>query len=175
MEQRYTNLLRCFYFSSAIYRFVMAKVNFTYPKTLRFHCTKCGICCGDTTEKIRHVLLLRTEAEEIVQTTCQPIPKFAVSIKNKTPYAFEMKKRAEDRKCVFLKNNRCTIYSLRPIICRFYPFELKVSSIRKNMFLFTEECQGINKGKILNEHYFRKMIKLAHAKFKQTKGSNEGK
>ncbi len=147
-------------------------MNFDYPTTVRFHCTKCGICCGDTKEKTRHILLLRTEVEQIAKITSQPISKFAVKIRNRTPYTYEMKKRAEDGKCVFLENNRCTIYSLRPLICRFYPFELKFSQGGKYKFLFTEECSGINKGRMLSEAYFRKMFRLAHAKYRQTADSN---
>jgi Fe-S-cluster containining protein len=147
-------------------------VNFDYPTTVRFRCTKCGICCGDTKEKTRHILLLRTEAEQIAKTILQPISKFAVKIKDRAPYSYEMKKRAEDGKCVFLENNRCTIYSLRPLICRFYPFELKILHSQKYKFLFTEECPGINKGRMLSEGYFRKMFRLARAKYRQTADSN---
>jgi len=140
-------------------------VNFDYPTALRFHCTKCGICCGDTKEKTRHILLLRAEAEQIAKITMQPIFKFAVKIEGKAPYIYEMKKR-ENGKCVFLEKDRCNVYALRPLICRFYPFELKVMHSKKPMFLYTEECPGINKGRLLNKDYFRKMFRLARAKFR---------
>jgi Fe-S-cluster containining protein len=139
-------------------------VNFDYPTALHFRCTKCGICCGDTKENTRHILLLRSEAEHITKTTLQSISKFAVRIENRAPYSYEMKKRAKDGKCVFLENNRCTIYSLRPLICRFYPFELKNLSNQKYTFLYTDECPGINKGRMLSEGYFRKMFRLARAR-----------
>ena len=129
------------------------------------------MCCGDTKEKNRHILLLRTEAEQIAKATSQPIFKFAVKIKDQAPYSYEMKKR-EDGKCVFLENDRCTIYSLRPLICRFYPFELKVLHNRKYTFLYTKECPGINKGRLLSEGYFRKMFRLARAKFRSAADSN---
>jgi Fe-S-cluster containining protein len=140
-------------------------VNFDYPTAVRFHCTKCGICCGDTKEKTRHILLFRTEAEQIAKTTMQPIFKFAVKIEGKAPYSYEMKKR-KNGKCVFLENDRCTVYALRPLICRFYPFELQVLHGGKPLFLYTEECPGINKGQLLNKDYFRKMFRLARAKFR---------
>ena len=146
-------------------------MDFDYPTTVRFHCTKCGICCGDTEEKTRHIILLKTEAEQIAKTTTQPISKFAVKIKSKAPYVYEMKKRAEDGKCVFLEKNSCTIYPLRPLICRFYPFELKSAHSGKHQFLFTEECPGINTGRMLSANYFRKMFRLAQAKHGQTADS----
>jgi Fe-S-cluster containining protein len=137
---------------------------FDYPNAVRFKCIKCGICCGDTKEKNRHVLLLKTEAEQIAKATGRQVFKFAVKIEDKAPYSYKMKKR-KNGKCIFLENNRCSIYSLRPLICRFYPFELKVMHNRKYTFLYTDECPGINKGQLLNENYFRKIFQLAHDKF----------
>jgi Fe-S-cluster containining protein len=148
-------------------------VNFDYPTTARFRCIKCGICCGDTKEKTRHILLLRTEAEQIAAATLRSISKFAVKNEGRTPYSYEMKKRTEDGKCVFLENNCCTIYSLRPLICRFYPFELKNEQSGKYSFLYTDECPGINTGRLLNEGYFRKMFRLARAKYRQNVHSNK--
>jgi Fe-S-cluster containining protein len=145
------------------------EVNFEYPATVRFRCTKCGICCGDTKEKTRHILLLKPEAEQIAKATSKSILAFAEKIENQTPYVYEMKKTPEDGKCIFLENNRCTVYPLRPLICRFYPFELKTAHGRRYTFLFTEECPGINKGRILSEAYFRKIFRLAQAKCRQTK------
>ena len=77
-------------------------MQFDYPATVKFLCTKCGICCGDTKEKTRHVLLLKTEVEQISKATLQPTTQFAVKIKDAEPYCFEMKKKAEDGKCIFL-------------------------------------------------------------------------
>ena len=137
-------------------------MNFNYPTTVRFRCIKCGICCGDTKEKTRHILLLRTEAEQIATATLQPISKFTVKIKKKAPYSYEMKKR-EDGKCIFLERNCCTIYAVRPLICRFYPFELQSAPGGKYTFLYTAECLGINTGSTLSKNYFRKLFRLAHA------------
>jgi len=139
-------------------------MSFEYPAAVRFRCTKCGICCGNTQEKIRHILLLSTEAEQITTATSQPIFEFAVKVEGKAPYSYEMRKTAENGKCIFLKNNRCTIYSLRPLICRFYPFELKIAANQKPEFLYTDECPGIGKGKMLSKNYFEKLFQLAHAK-----------
>ena len=143
------------------------KVNFEYPAEMRFQCTKCGICCGDTKEKTRHILLLTSEAEQISTATSQPIAKFAEKINGKAPYNYEMKKTLENGKCVFLAKNRCTIYPLRPLICRFYPFELKVAANGKHQFLHTAECPSIGKGKTLNINYFENLFQLAHVKTKK--------
>jgi Fe-S-cluster containining protein len=136
------------------------KMSFDYP-TVRFKCVKCGICCGDTTGKTRHILLLSEEAEKIAAATKQLVTEFAVEICGKEPYAFEIKKTSEDGKCIFLADNHCTIYPLRPMICRFYPFELKPDEAERYRFFCTDECPGVNKGKQLDEEYFRRLFQLA--------------
>jgi Fe-S-cluster containining protein len=146
-------------------------VNFDYPTAVRFRCTRCGLCCGDTKEKTRCILLLRTDAEQIAKSTMQPIFQFAVKIKGKAPYSYKMKKR-ENGKCVFLEKDQCTVYALRPLICRFYPFELKVLHSKRPTFLYTEECPGINKGQLLSKDYFRRMFRLACAKFRLSAVTN---
>jgi len=151
------------------------KVNFNYPAALRFQCTKCAICCGNTQEKTRHILLLTTEAEQIATATSQPIAKFAEKIEGKAPYSYEMKKTLENGKCVFLAKNRCAIYSLRPLLCRFYPFELKMAANRKYSFVYTNECPSIGKGKTLSKNYFEELFQLARTKTKAQRRPNKKK
>jgi Fe-S-cluster containining protein len=143
------------------------KMNFDYPASMRFRCIKGGICCGGTKEKTRHILLMRTEAEKIAKTTLQPISGSTVKIKDKVPYSYEMKK-IEDGKCNFLENNCCTIYTMKPLICRFYPFELKIAHSRKYTFLYTSECSSIKKDLILSKNYFRKLFQQTRVKSMQT-------
>jgi Fe-S-cluster containining protein len=144
------------------------KMRFDYPMSLRFECLKCGICCGDTHEKTRHVLMLKTEAEQITVVTKLPISEFAVKVEGTKPYVYEMVKTAEDGKCVFLKQNQCTIYRLRPLVCRFYPFELKSATTRKQTFTPTNECSGVGKGEVLSEEYFRSLFRLAKGRVKRS-------
>ena len=135
-------------------------MDFTYPAKIRFSCNRCGICCGDTIQKTRHILLLESETTKIQTETAQPIGDFSEQIANKAPYIYEMKKI--EGKCIFLKDNQCTIYELRPLICRFYPFELKFSSDQdRYLFTATLECVGIGKGKTLCKEDFEKLFLLA--------------
>ena len=139
-------------------------MNFEYPNQIHFHCLKCGICCGDTEEKNRHILLLSNEAAHIAKKLRQPISDFATRIENRAPYSFEMKKK-ENGKCPFLEKNQCAIYSFRPLICRFYPFEMKGRQDQKYVFIYTDECPGINKGRKLKENYFKRMFQMALHEF----------
>ena len=139
----------------------MTKVEFTYPNNLLFDCSKCGLCCGDTKQKTRHILLLKSEANDISAEINLPIKDFAEQIKDKAPYCLEMKKPKEG-KCFFLKDNQCSIYKLRPLVCRFYPFELKFDPDKDlHVFDFTFECPAISKGKIVTMMDFEELFALA--------------
>ena len=71
-------------------------------------------------------------------------------------------KKSRNRKCVFLKGNSCSIYQIRPLICRFYPFQLKNPRKKRHVFEYTDECPGIGKGPLLKktffEHLFRRFM-----------------
>ena len=136
-------------------------MDFIYPGNINFVCKKCGLCCGDTKQKARHILILETEAKKIASQTTFLLTDFSEQINGKLPYSYEMKKTQEG-KCFFLRENQCTIYSLRPLICRFYPFELKFDKeSNTHIFDFTIECPGINAGKKYNQKDFEKLFKLA--------------
>ncbi len=136
-------------------------LEFVYPNKLKFECSKCGLCCGDTKEKTRHILMLDSEAKEIAQATGRTIAEFSVEVADKQPYIFEIKK-SQEGKCVFLKDNACVIYGFRPLICRFYPFELKFNHDQDRYeFTATLECPAINHGRDFSEADFRKLFRLA--------------
>lgn len=145
------------------------KTEFNHPVNLRFECSKCGLCCGDTEKNTRHILLLKDEAEKIVFQTGQLTNVFAVEAAGNNPYVYEMKKSSEG-KCIFLKDNQCSIYPERPLVCIFYPFELKFNTDKDtHVFTFTFECPAINQGKLLEKDYFKKLFKIAQERLTQEK------
>ena len=102
---------------------------------------------------------------------------FAVSTENQQPYVFEMKKTGEG-KCIFLrkeeqqqqfskcccssKENQCAVYQFRPLICRFYPFELTFDAAKgQYVFSATLECPAIGEGKVQSQKGFKRLFKLA--------------
>lgn len=77
-----------------------------------------------------------------------------------------MMKKAESGKCIFLKDDLCTIYQTRPLICRFYPFEFKEEN-HKHVFAYTDECPAIGKGPYLEEGYFERLFKASMKTMKE--------
>lgn len=73
-----------------------------------------------------------------------------------------MRKTSGEGKCIFLEGTDCSIYDQRPLVCRFYPFELKTMNDGKHVFAYTAECLGIGKGKRLERDYFENLFKRAY-------------
>jgi len=136
-------------------------MEYDFPEGACFVCEKCGRCCGDTEDTVRHVLLLKTEAEKISKETSQEIEEFTQQVYGFEPYIYEMKKTENEGKCLFLENNRCTIYEKRPIICRFYPFELNNLGNEQYSFSFTTKCKGIGQGLHLKKNFFADLFRVA--------------
>ncbi|MCL2291556.1 MAG: YkgJ family cysteine cluster protein [Nitrososphaerota archaeon] len=140
-------------------------MSFIYPKNIQFECNKCAICCGNTKEKTRHILMLKNEAQEIQEQTKLYTHDFCYEIPNKQPYLYEMK--IANNKCYFLKpDGYCNIYNYRPLICRFYPFELKFNEEQQTyIFTATKECPTLNQnGKHLTQTDFKQLFWLAEKK-----------
>lgn len=138
-------------------RCLSVKAVFEYPKNIRFMCSRCGKCCGDTEKKIRHILLLRSDVDRISKETLLNNNEFAEKSIGSKPYVYEMKK-TESGSCFFLKDNLCSIYNIRPLICRFYPFPLEYLGNNKYYFSYTKRCPGIGKGILLNKVFFEDLF-----------------
>jgi len=132
-------------------------LSFEYPKHVRFRCVRCALCCGDAKDKIRSILLLKIEADHISKRTLMDLDEFAEEIEGFEPYIYQMRK-TEDGNCVFLKDNSCSIYQIRPLICRFYPFQLKNLGNNRCAFAYTEECPGIGEGPLLKRDFFERFF-----------------
>lgn len=107
--------------------------------TIKWRCTLCGECCK------RYVPLVLPEDVQRIQCSLNlPLSKFLVFYRSTD---FEQKVDESDERffqtrhgklalgldrieqspdgrlgCIFLKDNKCSIYSFRPYICRQYPF-----------------------------------------------------
>jgi Fe-S-cluster containining protein len=136
---------------------------------MRFQCTRCALCCGDTENRSRHILLLREDAETISRASSKPVEIFATESRNSEPYVYEMRKTGGEGKCFFLEGRNCSVYGLRPLICRFYPFELVRMKDGKHRFFSTQECPGIGKGNRLERGDFENLFKRACAQLERKK------
>ncbi|MDQ1279934.1 MAG: uncharacterized protein QG670_1196 [Thermoproteota archaeon] len=135
---------------------------FDFPKGILWECKRCAKCCRDASYRERKILLLPLEAKQIARTLGFQIENLC----RKTglqPFTFEMKKDSEGN-CIFLKGNECQIYTIRPLICRFYPFWLEKRGNGIFSFNVTEECTGIGLGPLMKDDLFKKLFDMAIGK-----------
>ncbi len=149
---------------------ISQKDNMAYPDNLSWECVRCATCCGDTAKRTRHVLILASEAQAIAARTGIRVEEFAHKVKDSKPYEFQVRKK--NKRCVFLTGVSCSIYSDRPLICRFYPFVLEQSKNRTFEFKLPEhECRGIGRGKKLTRDYYVSLLRIAIGKLtKRSRG-----
>jgi Fe-S-cluster containining protein len=107
-------------------------------------------------------MLLREDARTISEAVVEPVEAFATETRGHGPYVYEMRKTQGEGKCFFLEGTDCSIYTVRPLVCRFYPFELVALKNGKPSFFCTGECPGIGKGKKLEREYFENLFERAH-------------
>lgn len=138
------------------------KMGFGYPKGICFRCTRCALCCGDTKSRKRRILLLTEDACRISEAVLRPVEAFATVTWGREPYVYQMRKTRGEGKCIFLEGTDCGIYAVRPLVCRFYPFELTTLKNEKPCFFCTRECPGLGKGKRLEKQYFENLFKQAY-------------
>lgn len=136
----------------------------SYPADVRFECQRCSRCCADTEARGRRILLLEAEARVIAEAKGIPLETFAVPSPCTPPYAFSMRK--VEGRCVFLRRTECTVYAVRPLVCRFFPFELRRSEPEGYEFVGTEEyCPGLGRGRLLTHRLFKELFASAEELF----------
>ncbi len=86
-----------------------------FKDAISFSCTSCGKCCKGKT----NVYVNPNEIQEIsaLLNVTENDFKYIYMKDNHS-----LKSDATGKQCVFLKNNKCSIYASRPTQCRTYPF-----------------------------------------------------
>ncbi|MBY0528883.1 MAG: YkgJ family cysteine cluster protein [Rhabdochlamydiaceae bacterium] len=112
-----------------------------YKDGLRFKCTGCGECCTGapgyvwvSDEEITAI------AEHLSISEAEFIKKYTHLIQGKR----SLKEDPDNYDCIFLKERRCDIYSVRPKQCRTFPWWLENVKNRKAWEETAARCEGIN-------------------------------
>jgi len=133
-------------------------------KRFRFKCKRCAtFCCRLGGPKLTRNDIERIEEAgyhvkdflELANSEFKGMPVMRSSLKNR-----------EDGACIFLKfdakQNRyeCSIYDLRPILCRLYPFDFDRIGTDSIVLKFIPCCRGLNNpdGKLVDERFINKHL-----------------
>lgn len=111
-----------------------------YEKGLRFKCTECGQCC---TGAPGYIWVSKEEIVQIAQFLNLSIEAFSKKYLREVNGRFSLLENVQNFDCVFLKDKKCQIYSVRPTQCRTFPFwakHLKSEQAWKEAAL---SCEGI--------------------------------
>ena len=125
---------------------------------LNFTCSQCGNCCTgppgyvfiSAVEIGRLAEHLKTTPEEVVEKYCRRMG---------ARYSLKEKRGSGGWDCIFLEEVRgkriCTIYPVRPLQCRTWPFWDGNLASRKAWDSAAQRCPGMNSG---NRHFSRDQI-----------------
>lgn len=133
-----------------------------------FRCKRCGKCCknawGDNT-----VSAFPGEVRAIAQATGLEwldvvCPMESQDMDESGEYhTFEWAlQKQKNGDCKFLKDGKCTIYEVRPLICRTYPMRLE----SKELELY--ECDGLCSGPMPEEEARRIAVMLHQRQIRET-------
>jgi len=147
-----------------------------YERNLRFKCRKCAIYCCKlggpnlTKDDIDQMESVRYDIAEIIEPAKRQYRHF--------PLMPSTIKSRKDGSCIFLRVGEkrdayeCSIYDVRPVLCRLYPFDFEIINANSFLLRIIPCCKGLNNaadGKPVNEkfiakHLFENILKLMTTK-----------
>ena len=122
---------------------------------LRFSCRRCGRCCA---AKDSLVLVNKQELQAMAAYLKVGVPDFMKKFTEKADGFVSIMSRPNGT-CVFYQDG-CTIYPVRPIQCRTFPFWSDVVKSPHRWQEQAKKCKGMNKGKIWDVETVREQLHL---------------
>jgi Fe-S-cluster containining protein len=113
-----------------------------YSQGLSFECTGCGQCC---TGSPGYIWINEQEIEQIAAHLHLPVQEFARRYLRSINGRFSLLERAHTYDCIFLKDKKCQIYSLRPTQCRTFPWWPQNLKSEQDWKEAAKWCEGISK------------------------------
>jgi len=118
---------------------------------IRFSCTRCGKCCSLEVPVVLSDIELwvkRGRYDIISNIVKKKASETLRKIFNLSFY-YTFKRKSSTKECIFLKDNVCSIYSLRPLVCRLFPFAYSEDELSIHPWAL-ENCEGLGKGEVFS-------------------------
>ena len=132
-----------------------------YSGGLKFSCRRCRHCCSG---EPGYVFLSKEEIEGLAAflgvSFDEFLEKYARPIDRGTYYDYSLKE-LEDYSCIFLGEEGCKVYPVRPLQCATYPFWDYLMSDRALWNAEKEACPGIGTGELHGEREIRECLEAA--------------
>jgi len=125
-----------------------------FEKGIRFTCTQCGQCCTGAPGVVR---VEQTNIQDIAAWLGISPAYFRRKYVYKTDEGLSLKEK-ENGDCIFFKENKCTIYPVRPGQCRTYPFWFRNMRNAEAWKQTARECPGIGQGEFYDAEEITRRI-----------------
>lgn len=112
-----------------------------FSKGLRFKCTGCGQCC---TGAPGYVWVTDEEIEALATHLKIDVIKFHQLYVRQVGERKSLLEHPRTYDCIFLKDKKCQVYSLRPKQCRTYPWWQHNLESEAQWNEAAKYCEGIN-------------------------------
>ena len=109
---------------------------------IRFQCTECGACC---TGAPGYVWVKEEEIANMATFLKLSVSEFSKRYIRRVGQRLSLIEK-KNYDCVFLKDKKCQLYSVRPKQCRTFPFWPHLKWEEAAQF-----CEGIGRGPILSK------------------------
>lgn len=125
-----------------------------FDRGIRFACQQCGACCVGEPGTI---YVSGKEIKTIAGHLKRPVDEFIAEYLYPFKDSYSIKEDEQGR-CLFFDDG-CTIYAIRPLQCRTYPFWFSNMRSRKSWRLIESQCPGIGSGRLhLKSEIFEMII-----------------
>jgi Fe-S-cluster containining protein len=111
-----------------------------YLEGVHFKCTGCGNCCA---KEPGAVFISMDEIEQLASFLGMEKKDFLEKYTRKLHGKISLKEHP-NFDCVFLKENRCTVYHHRPKQCKTYPFWPELMRSKKGWDSEKIRCEGLD-------------------------------
>ena len=131
-----------------------------YKEGIRFECQGSGNCCVSR-DSYGFVYLSPDDLKRFAKDFNISIKMFKEKYCQITDgFIHLIEKNNLNGKCIFLKDNKCSIYKSRPSQCRTWPFwpeNMNSKTWNKEIINF---CPGIGKGKLIGKDKIYNLLKI---------------
>jgi len=136
-----------------------------FEKNLRFKCRRCAVFCC----KLGGPRVTENDQKRLRAAGFEPMEVLVHQSANQTGQwnvSELVLKQKEDGSCIFLQHDvegkvhRCSIYDLRPSLCRLYPFEFQKTGQGTGLLRLIPCCNGLNtrEGSLVERGFIEKHL-----------------
>jgi len=145
-----------------------------YSQGLNFTCKRCSSCCrfdsGYVFLSLKDVLVIEKTLDmkqtEFIQTYCRWIESvnntYQLALKEKTNYdcIFWKDKIKKEQKPEDNLEGGCSVYEVRPLQCRAYPFWHSILCDKDTWKMAARDCPGMDRGDLYTRDSIEKWLAL---------------